>query len=45
MSEKKKKKWVEDEDELEEPPVPWLTRGELWALEQREKENESNDNS
>tara|TARA_R100001244_G_scaffold128722_1_gene99728 strand:- start:10 stop:195 length:186 start_codon:yes stop_codon:yes gene_type:complete len=41
MSEKKK--WVEGEDELEEPPVPWLTRGELWALQQRDKENELND--
>jgi hypothetical protein len=32
-------------DELEEPTVPWFTRGELWALEQRDKENEFNDNS
>ena len=33
------------EYELEEPPVPWFTKGELWALEQRDKENEFNDNS
>ena len=29
------------DDEDEEPPVPWLTKGELWALEQRDKNNGS----
>tara|TARA_R100000789_G_C2956416_1_gene136640 strand:- start:505 stop:723 length:219 start_codon:yes stop_codon:yes gene_type:complete len=27
-------------DDDEEPRVPWLTRGELWALEQKDKKDD-----
>tara|TARA_R110000824_G_scaffold186771_3_gene367996 strand:+ start:504 stop:812 length:309 start_codon:yes stop_codon:yes gene_type:complete len=30
--------WPDDDDE--EPRVPWLTKGELWALEQKDKKDD-----
>ena len=29
-----------ESDEDEEPRVPWLTKGELWALEQKDKKDD-----
>ena len=31
---------LQEPDDDEEPRVPWLTRGELWALEQKDKKDD-----
>jgi len=40
LVEQLRKPLLAEPDDDEEPRVPWLTRGELWALEQKDRKDD-----